>query len=274
MKNIWITYAQVDNQQGDIDYIAQELEQVGVKIKLDRWNIVAGKRLWQQIEKFICSPEECDAWILIATDNSLSSESCKEEFAYALDRVLKQRGEKFPVIGLFLNSVNEALIPAAIRIRLYISITEPDWKENIIAATEGKQLDTVRKNIEPFYLKIHKDQEGNEPIAIEVRPRAGVWNPFFAGIMASEKDIVDPNIMLGPCDYPMKNGVLMNYSTGLVSNSSELVHCDQIYIMYVGMEATPTKSYYIWCKIIPSLLIFGNRNSISQSYIVDLSKKK
>jgi hypothetical protein len=43
MTNVWITYAWDDNKSGDIDFIAQELEQVGLNIKLDRWNIAAGK---------------------------------------------------------------------------------------------------------------------------------------------------------------------------------------------------------------------------------------
>ena len=61
MATIWITYAWDDNKSGDIDFIAQELEQVGLNIKLDRWNIAAGKRLWDQIANFITSPNESDA---------------------------------------------------------------------------------------------------------------------------------------------------------------------------------------------------------------------
>lgn len=77
---------------------------MGLNIKLDRWNIAAGKRLWDQIANFITSPNESDAWLLIATNNSLSSEPCKEEFAYALDRALNVRGQDFPVSAMFLAS--------------------------------------------------------------------------------------------------------------------------------------------------------------------------
>ena len=42
---------------------------------------------------------------LIATNNSLASEPCKEEFAYALDRALNGRGQDFPVIVLFLGGI-------------------------------------------------------------------------------------------------------------------------------------------------------------------------
>src|SRR5918997_1951463 len=96
MTTIWLTYAWADNETGDVDYAAQELAQVGLDVKLDRWNLQAGERLWPQIEAFIQDPARSDAWALYATQNSLGSEACKEEFAYALDRALHTRDKEFP----------------------------------------------------------------------------------------------------------------------------------------------------------------------------------
>jgi len=124
MAVIWLTYDWEDNKSSDVDYVAQELDRAGVTVKLDRWNIKAGIRLWEQIENFIQAKNECDAWVLYATANSLGSEACKEEFTYALDRALRSRGDAFPVIGLFPASVDSGLIPAALRVRLYV-ISEP-----------------------------------------------------------------------------------------------------------------------------------------------------
>lgn len=115
MATVWITYVWADNEHGDVDFMAQELERAGITVKLDRWNLDAGRRLWEQIECFICKPEQSDAWLLIASNNSLASEPCKEEFAYALDRALRSRGEAFPVIALFLTHTDPSLIPAGIR---------------------------------------------------------------------------------------------------------------------------------------------------------------
>jgi len=134
MATIWITYAWNDNSGGDVDFAAQELTRSGLTVKLDRWNIGAGRRLWEQIERFITDPNQCDAWLLYATQNSLGSEPCKEEFAYALDRALRSRGNPFPIIGLFPSTIDNQLIPAGLRTRLYVSITDPDWKERIKAA--------------------------------------------------------------------------------------------------------------------------------------------
>ena len=104
---IWITYSWKDNKDQDVDFIAQELNVAGLEVKIDKWKIQAGKRLWEQIENFIQNEDECNAWIFFATINSLGSEACKEEYAYALDRALKSRGNNFPIIGLFQSSVDE-----------------------------------------------------------------------------------------------------------------------------------------------------------------------
>lgn len=250
MATVWITYSWDDNKSGDINFIAQELEQAGLNIKLDRWNIAAGKRLWDQIANFITSLNESDAWLLIATNNSLASEPCKEEFAYALDRALNGRGQDFPVIVLFLGPVDNDLIPPSIRTRLFVSITDPDWKERIVSSAEGRSYRVTKEQIQPYYLYIHKNQPGSKSIVIEVRPRAGVWAPFIAAIPANEKGSVDPNIMIGPRDVPTNSGMLVNCGNGLSPDG-------KLYTMNSGNQATPTESYYVWCKTLPSTLIFG-----------------
>ena len=117
MKSIWITYSRKDNEEGDVDFIAQQLQRSGLRVELDRWELTAGRRLWEQIENKISDEGRCNAWLMIATNNSLSSEKCKEEYAYALDRALNSRGPSFPVIALFFETVDESLIPAGIKTR-------------------------------------------------------------------------------------------------------------------------------------------------------------
>lgn len=252
MTTVWLTYAWDDNKNGDVDFIAQEIESVDLKVKLDRWNLQAGKRLWEQIDNFIQNPAECDGWILYATQNSLGSEPCKEEFAYALDRALKTRGQIFPVIGLFPSSVDEHLIPTAIKTRLYISTIDPDWKERIKSAVENRSPNVNRPIIEPYFLKIHESPHGYN---IEVRPRAGTWSPFISAIPTNEKDKLNPYIMHGPAGrVPTK---FIHYSP--ISGLSK----DEVFwVMGAQNEATPSQSYYIYCKTMPNELIFGVEEGI------------
>jgi len=247
LKSVWLTYAWDDNKDGDVDFSAQELIRAGLDVKLDRWNLSAGKRLWEQIEAFIQDPSKSEAWLLYATQASLGSEKCKEEFAYALDRALEQRGSSFPIIALFPATVDNELIPAGIKTRLFVSITDPDWKERIIAVVEGRQPGITKPQIEPYAINVH--QQG-EQYVIEVRPRAGTWAPFLAAIPQNEKTDVSPSLLHGAAKRIPNGGMLVNCGEGTSGDG-------KLWMLYAGNEATPTQSYYIFCKKLPSLLIFG-----------------
>ena len=56
-------------------------------------------------------------WAYLLTPNSISSQACREELAYALDRALSTRGKDFPLIGL-LHQVPISEISAPLRVRL------------------------------------------------------------------------------------------------------------------------------------------------------------
>jgi hypothetical protein len=251
MATIWITYAWEDNKGSDVDFIAQELVKIGLVVKLDRWNIGAGKRLWEQIENFISRSNESDAWILYATQNSLGSEACKEEYSYALDRALHSRGATYPIIGLFPSTVDNSLIPIGLRTRLYVSITDPDWKERIKAAAEGHAPSIVSPMIQPYTLDVHKksEQSGSRFI-IEVRPRAGTWSPFFTAIPIAEKDHVRSRILHGTRGHVPQSGALFGTGNGTSNDSAW-------YFLFAQNEATPTQSYFIFCNELPSKLVFG-----------------
>ncbi len=246
MATIWITYAWSDNQNGDVDFVAQELETAGLKVKLDRWNIKAGVRLWDQISEFIQSPIQCDGWLLIATQASLGSEPCREEYAYALDRALSSRGTTFPVVALFPATVEQNLIPAGIRTRLYVSLKDSDWRERIVAAAENRDLNLQHPHMEPYHVVVHR--QAATGFVIEVRPRAGSWSPFVAAIPVAEKDRVRPSIMYGPPGRVPFSGSLSAAGEG---TNADWAFC------FAQNEATPTMSYYIFCSEPPSKLLFG-----------------
>lgn len=248
MKTLWITYAWEDNTNGDVEYIAQELEKAGISVKLDRWNIKAGKRLWEQIDNFITNPSESDALAIIATQKSLGSEPCKEEVAYALDRALSTRGHSFPLIGIFTTDVDEELIPSSIKTRLFVSLKDTDWIERIKSSLEDRTPNIPRPTIEPYTVETRISNDGR--IVIEMRPRAGTWSPFFCAIPLLEKVKIQPIILSGPKGNIPMGGVQMMAGEGESDDK-------KWWIMYSGNEATPTTSYYLFCKELPSQIVFG-----------------
>lgn len=261
MKKLWITYSWKDNEENDVTFLAQQLQKTGIEVKLDRWVLNSGSRLWEQIDSQISSDEHSDAWAIFATQNSLGSQPCKEEIAYALQRALDIRGANFPLIGIFPGPIESSLIPAAIKTRLYVSLSDEDWKERVSAAVEGRPLDIKHLEVEPYQIRVHSKSDGK--YAIEVRPRAGVWAPFFAAIPESEKEKVNMHILRGPKGNPPMGGVLTNSGEGLDEGSK------QWWIVFAGDEATTTMSYFCICDALPSQIAFGV-NAGNPQYIVQL----
>src|SRR5216683_4828536 len=99
-KKLWLTYAWKDNEDKDVDFVIQELDKTDIQVRFDRREIIPGKRLWPQIGGFITDPNECDAWAILLTANSLKSAPCIEELCYALDRALTAKGENFPIFAI------------------------------------------------------------------------------------------------------------------------------------------------------------------------------
>ncbi len=264
MSTICLTYVWDDNASSDVDFVVQELVRAGVQVKRDQWNIRAGNRLWEQIERFIQEETGADVWLIYATRNSLGSEACKADLSHALDRALGMRGKDFPAIALFPGPVDDSLMPAGPRIPLCVSLTDLEWKERVAAAAEGRSISRGRPQLEPFTIQIYRDASAAERgLAIEVRPREGTWSPFFAAVPLSEKDRVRPHMLHGP------RGRVPQW--GALSDAGEAASIDDgWWVMFAQNEATPTQSYYIHCHERPSRLAFGVNGRRPQFVVADL----
>ena len=263
MATVWVTYAWADNQDGDVDFLAQELISAGLHVKLDRWNLTAGRRLWDQIANFITNPKESDAWLFYATQQSLASEPCREELAYALDRALNIRGENFPLIAMFPSSVEKGLIPASIRVRLFVSLADPDWKERTVAAVQRRPLSVPSHQLQPFVVQTLTPAPPPFKIVIEFRPRAGVWNPFIFAVPVAEKDNIGMTLRCGP---PRRMPTL----GGVVFGRGEGVSQDGRWYFSQGYEpSTPTNSYFAFLRDMPTAFLFGQEGSSGQVWTLE-----
>jgi hypothetical protein len=253
VKTLWLTYAWVDNENSDVDFIAQELRKQGIGVKMDRWSVVAGRRLWDQIGDGIGSPAQCDGWAIHATENSLRSEPCREELAIALDRALRSRGDAFPLIGIFPKSISSDLVPPAIRVRLYVSLTDPDWRERVVGSLEGRAPQPPN-NVVPFHKTIHKS---GRAIVVEVRPRVGRWYPTLVAVPIEEQSKVS-EVFFGPSGQP---------PSACAVSISELTSKDgKLHVWKLHHAATSIESVYVQCNELPRQLIFGQDGGL---YVIE-----
>ena len=162
---LWITYAWSDNDEGDFDYLVQELGRNSVPALYDKIALVPGRRRWAQIAKKI-EEEPLSGRAYLVTPHSLSSEACQEELAYALQRALESKGEEFPLIGL-LHQVSIGDVPLALRVRLCVNLANPDWIEELRAGVLGQPPRRATEQQSNLVVKVHRPY-GNDASKVAV----------------------------------------------------------------------------------------------------------
>lgn len=168
---IWITYAWADNDEGDFDYLVKQLEEGGLRATYDKIALVPGQRLWEQIGSQITSGD-LGGWAYLLTPESVNSQACREELAYALDRALRAR-EGFPLIGL-LHGVPIDEVPPALRVRLCVDLASPNWLEEVRAGLEMRAPQHPRSETGDLRVALHTPYLGESRLyAVEFRPRFG-----------------------------------------------------------------------------------------------------
>ena len=240
-RTVWLSYAWKDNDSEDVDFAVQQLASVGLKIELDRTQLLAGRRLWPQIEARISDPDT-SAWCLYATENSLASEPCQEELAYALDRALRTRGFNFPLIGIFPRALGREMIPAAIATRLFVTLEDDKWAQRVADAVNGRNTIELSRDIAPFGIRMHQTQSNK---FVEIWPRQGVWNEFFP-VLSPLNLGAGPAILIGPPDYVPQSGMShilpRNFHEGKLEGISGRI--DQNHHVYVQLGTAQLIAFY------------------------------
>lgn len=256
MKKLWLTYAWVDNEDKDIDFIIQELDKTNLNVRFDRRNLVPGQRLWTQIGGIITDPNECDAWGIVLTPNSINSQPCVEELAYALDRALSAKSGDFPLFAL-LHKVPASSMPPALKIRLCIPLENNNWIDQTVSAVEKKPSGFVPSGLNNWVFTEHKTDDG---FALEIRPRFDRISPFGIAVDLDEKKSGNvTSSSLGPAGQ---------IPTGFVAHSridSETTLTDgtKAWVWGADNEANSTFSYFLFYKTKPKRIWFGHQQKLT-----------
>jgi len=250
---LWITYAWADNDEGDFDYLVNRLEKAGVPATYDKIALNPGQRLWEQIAEQI-TRGDLDGWAYLLTPNSVKSQACREELAYALDRTLSARGEGFPLIGL-LHGVPIEEVPPALRVRLCVSLASPSWVEEVRAGLERRVLQRPRTETGDLRVALHHPYLGdNQLYAVEFRPRFGELRYWR---------IAYPSDGPGPVHRgtgPAGGGGVGGMLTECVEGNVEL-EGRQMKFFGAGNPITPgTSAYVVFPGGNPNFLAFGVTN--------------
>ena len=256
-RRVWITYAWLDNVEGDFDYLRQELAGVGVEARYDRIELVAGQRLWDQIAERI-TKGPFDGWAYLITPNSLESEPCREELAYALHRALREKGEAFPLIGLVTSGVHMTEVPPALAVRLCVHLESPDWREEVRAALEGRPPTIPTPKAAKYVWHVHPTYRphGESPAhpAIEVRPRFGQI-PHWRFLVPKTARVIDCGA--GPAGGAVLEPMRL-YTMGEAEGREGHVNGVPIKWFGAGNALSPSVSAYVVFEgSLPEFVIFS-----------------
>jgi hypothetical protein len=252
---LWTTYAWKDNEEGNFDFLMQELNNFGIPTEYDKVAIIPGQRLWTQIADKINSADTT-GWAYLITPNSLASEPCLEELYYALNRTLETKSKHFPIIGLVTNGVSFDDVPTALKIRLCVNLASPNWKDQIMAGLlmqPTKKIDTTQTR---FIYNISQDFNGTGiTTTIEIRPRFEELHFWRIAVP------VTSNILrfgVGPANTNQITGMLeMSIEGQLQLNGAD---CK---IVGAGTKLTAGTSAYIFIdNEVPEFVAFGLANEV------------
>jgi hypothetical protein len=265
--SLWITYAWSDNEEGNFDYLIQELQAFGINVNYDKIALIPGQRLWSQIAERITNPNT-KAWAYLITPNSLSSQPCLEELAYALDKALSTKNGNFPLIGLVTARIPFNEIPLALKVRLCISLTDPNWKEQIKAGMEIRPVKKIDTRQTKYIYKISQEFNGiNITTIIEIRPRFEELHFWRFAIPISSNII---RFGFGPANSGQTNGFMNSVIEGTLDN----VNGQECKFVGACNALSPGTSAYIFVDTgIPEFIAFGFANQ-AMGFPVHLETQK
>lgn len=256
MKKVWLTYAWQDNEDKDIDFIITELDKVDISLKFDRRNLIAGQRLWPQIGGHITDPNECEAWGIVLTKNSINSPGCIEELCYALNRALGTNGDSFPIFAL-LNGISPGELPPALKIRLCIPLENNNWAEQVVAAANKAAPGFIPpSNLGDYVFQEHQVNDG---FCLEIRPRFDRISPFAVAVAIEEKTIKG----IGPC-FPGPANIIPNGGVQInwFDHEDQLTDGTRCWIWQGNNEVNSTSSYFLFYKEKPKRIWCGHPHRI------------
>jgi len=249
--SLWITYAWKDNDEGNFDYLVQELQDFGIDTKYDKVALIPGQRLWSQIADKI-NDSETSCWAYLITPNSLASQPCLEELAYALDRALNSKNANFPLIGLVADGVSFDDIPASLKVRLCVSLADPNWKEKVKAGLELRPPQQIDNPQTKFIYSISQKFNGTNVVTtIEIRPRFGELHYWRIAVPKSSNII---HFGVGPASTGQTSGLLEMVVDGFEGK----VNGHECKLVGAGTKLTPGTSAYIQIdNEVPDFVAFG-----------------
>lgn len=235
MGTVWITFATVDNVDGDVDYLAQEIGRAGLRTRQHPLFPDEDDKIDRLMPAFLGREDQSDAWILYASETTLAN-GRRDRIAAALKNAFEKRGV-FPAIGILRDNVSSNGVPLTATLRA----DDAEWRLHAGDALGSPLPPPSHEGLPPYLAKLHPAPPPYKHM-FEFRPKMGRWDSFLFAILPEEKASVAPAIR----PFETEEGF---------SDDAEW------YFRIGRTPATPSTSYFVMLKEMPSRMAFGQEGS-------------
>ncbi len=130
---LYITHLRVRNDEGDCEHLARQLRLVGLDVIYDPIEVRPGINPWDRVASRLAAEDKC-SWVYLLTPKWLSDRECREGLLETLDLTSRKKGPaSSPPFGL-LHGVAIQDLPPALKLRPFVHVADPDWKEQVKTA--------------------------------------------------------------------------------------------------------------------------------------------
>jgi hypothetical protein len=250
MAEIWLTHDVEDNLGYAVDFAVTELERAGVVLRIDGRNLRTDP-LWQRAGASLLNPRKISAWCVYLSEATLSRADSLGQIVEAAAKVAEQRPGDLAIALVRPGSPGGRPIPPALASLPSIRMSEQYWAERLRAAVEKRRPEIPPPGIHPYALTLHQwGAEERQQQALEIRPIAGSWGPFVAGVPLREKDLVRPRLVHGPRG-PVPADRPYQADDGTPSDDG------QWWLLKGAAPADRLNSYYLRHDRMPETILFG-----------------
>ncbi len=248
----WLSYLQPGGEARDFTYLVAQLREIHVEAVYEALRLQPELPLGQKITQRLQN-NGFDGWIYILTHRFVTRGSCAEELIAAIEETRQQMGPGFPMIGL-LHGIAAQHLPLPLRVRPYLSLSDPDWKLRILQSLKQRALEgknAAMRGESRFNWRIHACYGGDPSLtAIEVSPKVEsipYWR--FAVPKPSQAARWGVGAAGGGEISPIKFGVAKG--TGRYGS------CDVTWFGAANSVSNTESAYIVFFKPLPDFICFG-----------------
>jgi hypothetical protein len=239
MATVWITFATEDNVDGDVDYLAQEISKAGLRTRQHPLFPGEDDKIDRLMPAFLARPDQCDAWILYASHRTLE-DGRGERIGQALQKAHDKRGP-FPAVGIFRQS-NVAADAGKLPLTYGLPADDPEWRKHLGNALTVDMSARAETGLHSYLAKLLPSAPQPFRYMFEFRPKMGRWNTFLFAILPEERAAVAPEIRPFEFDEGFSDDAEWYFQVGRT-------------------PATPSTSYFVVMKEMPSRMAFGQEGT-------------